>query len=59
VTINCLSQQILLSRFGGQKAPNSIGKRSTAGVLRLRATSTVSRINPCGASLRMTILWEN
>jgi hypothetical protein len=25
------------------KAPNSIGKISTAGVLRLRATSTVSR----------------
>jgi hypothetical protein len=42
-TIKCLSQQILLSGFGGRKAPSSIGKVSTAEVLRLRATSTVSR----------------
>jgi hypothetical protein len=43
VTINCVSQQILLSGFGGRKAPSSMGKISIAGVLRLRATSTVSR----------------
>ena len=29
--------------FGGRKAPSSMGKISTAEVLRLRATSTVSR----------------
>jgi hypothetical protein len=43
VTIKCGSQQILLSGFGGRKAPSSMGKLSTAGVLRLRATSAVSR----------------
>jgi hypothetical protein len=43
VTINCVSQQILLSGFGGRKAPSSVGKMSTAEVLRLRATNTVSR----------------
>jgi len=36
-------QQILLSGFGGRKTPSSMGKRSTAEVLRLRATSAVSR----------------
>jgi hypothetical protein len=35
--------KILFSGIGGRKAPNSMGKISTAGVLRLRATSTVSR----------------
>jgi hypothetical protein len=33
----------LLSGFGGRKAPNSMGKISSAEVLRLRATSAVSR----------------
>jgi len=36
-------QQLLLSGFGGRKAPSSMDKLSTAGVLRLRATSAVSR----------------
>jgi hypothetical protein len=43
VTIKCVTQQILFSLFGGRKAPSGIGKISTAGVLRLRATSAVSR----------------
>jgi hypothetical protein len=43
VTIECVSRQILLSGFGGRKAPSSMGKISTAEVLRLRATSAVSR----------------
>jgi len=33
----------LLSGFGGRKAPSSMGKISVAEVLRLRATSAVSR----------------
>jgi hypothetical protein len=41
--IKCVSQQILLLDFGGRKAPSSMGKISTAEVLRLRATSAVSR----------------
>jgi hypothetical protein len=45
MTIQRVSQQILLSGFGGRKAPSRMGKMSTAGVLRLRATSTVSRDN--------------
>jgi hypothetical protein len=40
--IEFVSQQIILSGFGGRKALNSIGKTSTAEVLRLRATSSVS-----------------
>jgi hypothetical protein len=40
---SCVSQQILLSGFGGPKAPGSIGKLSTAEVLRLRAISAVLR----------------
>src|ERR1700691_5469747 len=36
-------QQILLSGLSGRKAPSSMGKISTAEVLRLRATSAVSR----------------
>ena len=43
ITIKCVSQQILLSGFGGRKAPSSMGKISTAEVLRLRAASAVSR----------------
>ena len=43
MTIKCVPQQILFSGFGGRKAPSSMGKISTAGVLRLRATSAVSR----------------
>jgi hypothetical protein len=35
--------RILLLGLGGRKAPNSMGKISTAGVLRLRATSALSR----------------
>jgi hypothetical protein len=54
--IQCVSQQILLSGLGGRKAPNSMGKTSIAGVLRLRATSAVSRDK--SVKLRMTILWE-
>ena len=46
MTIKCVSQQILLSGFGGRKAPSSMGKTSTAEVLRLRATSAVSRDQP-------------
>jgi hypothetical protein len=46
MTIKCVSQQILLSGFGGRKAPSSMGKLSTAEVLRLRATSAVSRDQP-------------
>jgi hypothetical protein len=30
--------KLLLSGFGGRKGPNSMGKISTLGVLRLRAT---------------------
>jgi hypothetical protein len=41
--LKCVSLQILLSGFGGRKAQNSMGKISTAEVLRLRATSAVSR----------------
>jgi hypothetical protein len=37
------SQQILLSGLGGRKAPSSMGKISSAEVLRLRAASGVSR----------------
>jgi hypothetical protein len=44
--IECVSQQIILSGFSGRKAPNSTGKISTAEVLRLRATSAVSRDKP-------------
>ena len=33
----------LVVGFGGRKAPSSMGKISAAEVLRLRATSTVSR----------------
>ena len=33
----------MLAGPGGQKAPSSMGKLSPAGVLRLRATSAVSR----------------
>jgi hypothetical protein len=43
VIIKSVSQQILLSSFGGRKAPNSMRKISTAEVLRLRATIAVSR----------------
>src|ERR1700690_508305 len=43
VTIKSISQQILLSGLSGRKAPSSMGKISTAEVLRLRATSAVSR----------------
>ena len=42
-TIKCVSQQIVFSGFDGRKAPNSVGKISTAEVLRLRATSAVAR----------------
>jgi hypothetical protein len=41
MTIQSVSQQILLSGFGGRKAPSSVGKLSTAEVLRLRVTSAV------------------
>jgi hypothetical protein len=37
--------RILFSGLGGRKAPNSIGKISTFGVLRLRATNAVHTIN--------------
>jgi hypothetical protein len=43
VTIKCVTQPILFSGFGGRKAPSSLGKISTAEVLRLRAPSAVSR----------------
>jgi hypothetical protein len=52
VTIQCVSQQILMSGFGGRKAPSSMGKISTAEVLRLRATSVVSRDQYVGRALR-------
>jgi hypothetical protein len=40
---HALHRQIPFSGFGGRKAPSSMGKISTAGVLRLRATGAVSR----------------
>ena len=43
--IECVSQQIILSGFGGRKAPNSMGKISTAEVLRLRAARLCHAIN--------------
>jgi hypothetical protein len=43
VTIKCVSQHILSSAFSGRKAPSSMGKTSIAEVLRLRATSAMSR----------------
>jgi hypothetical protein len=43
VTIKSILQQILLSGLSGRKAPRSMGKISTAEVLRLRAESAVSR----------------
>jgi hypothetical protein len=43
VTIQCVTQQILFSGFGGRKGLSSMGKICSAGVLRLRATSAVSR----------------
>jgi hypothetical protein len=43
VPCKCVSQRILLSGFARRKAPSSMGKISTAEVLRLRATSSVSR----------------
>jgi hypothetical protein len=46
VTIKFVSHQILFSGFGGREAPNSVGKISTAEVLRLRATSAASRNQP-------------
>src|ERR1700691_441126 len=45
ITIKCVSQQILLSGFGGRKAPSSMGKISTAEVLRLRAQALCHAIN--------------
>jgi hypothetical protein len=39
VTLKWVSQQILLSGFGGRKAPSSMGQISTVEVLRLRAIS--------------------
>ena len=41
--VKCVVQQIPVLGLGGRKAPSSMGKISTAGVLRLRATSAVSR----------------
>jgi hypothetical protein len=43
--------------FGRRKGLSSMGKISTAEVLRLRAPSAVSQINLRGAPLRMTILF--
>jgi hypothetical protein len=42
VTIKVPTQQILFSGLGGRKDLSSMGKISTLGVLRLRATSAVS-----------------
>ena len=42
-TIKYIPQQLLFSGLGGRKAPNSMGKISTVGVLRLRATNAVAR----------------
>jgi hypothetical protein len=39
VTIKCAPQRILFSGVGCRKGPNSVGKMSTVGVLRLRARS--------------------
>jgi hypothetical protein len=39
----CVEETQGVSGFGGRKAPSSMGKISTAEVLRLRATSAVSR----------------
>jgi hypothetical protein len=43
VTIERIPQQILFAGCGGRKAPCSMGKISAVGVLRLRATTAVSR----------------
>jgi hypothetical protein len=43
--------------FGGRKAGNSINATSVLGVLRLRAIHPLLRVDPRGASLRMTVLW--
>jgi len=43
VTIQCESQRILFSGFRGRKAQSSIGKITTAEILRLRATSAMAR----------------
>jgi hypothetical protein len=43
VTIKCVTQQILFSGLDGRKDLSSMRNISTAGVLRLRATSAVSR----------------
>jgi hypothetical protein len=43
VTTKYVPQQILFSGFGGRKGLSSMVEISTAGVLRLRATSAVSR----------------
>jgi hypothetical protein len=58
VTIQYVPQQFLLSGFGGRKGTSSMGKISTVGVLRLRATSAVACDKFVSAPLRMTILWE-
>ena len=41
-TIKCLPRKVLFSCFGGRKRSYSMGKISTPGVLRLRASSAVS-----------------
>jgi len=43
VTIKYVPQQLLFSGFGGRKGTSSMGKISTVGILRLRATSAVAR----------------
>jgi hypothetical protein len=59
VTIKCVPQQILLPVFGGRKAPSSMGKISTAEVLRLRVTRLCVTRSVCEAlRFRMTILCE-
>jgi hypothetical protein len=49
VTVKCVSQQILLSGFGGRKALNSMGKISTAEVpsATLRTGSSTPRHKRC------------
>jgi hypothetical protein len=46
VPFSGMRRKILFSGFGGRKGPSSMGTISTAEVLRLRATSAVSRDEP-------------
>jgi hypothetical protein len=52
------AQQILLSGFGGRKAPRSMDKMNTPRSFDSAPQALCHAINLWGAPLRMTILWE-